>query len=141
MKKTKPVKGSARAKKFDAGGLAALAGLGALAYMMRKKKGESEGSAPKDKSGYSSGPVDVGRMIEGSRDEESRTPSATKFGGASNLGAAITEGGTRPGPDTTEPKLERKNAPRRVVTTPAKKAATKASAKSAISLSHPAFRI
>jgi hypothetical protein len=73
MKKTKPVKGSARAKKFDAGGLAALAGLGALAYMMRKKKGESEGSAPKDKSGYSSGPVDVGRMIEGRGDEE---PSA-----------------------------------------------------------------
>jgi hypothetical protein len=75
MKKTKakPVKGSARAKKFDAGGLAALAGLGALAYMMRKKKGESEGSAPKDKSGYSSGPVDVGRMIEGRGGEE---PSA-----------------------------------------------------------------
>jgi hypothetical protein len=75
MKKTKakPVKGSARAKKFDAGGLAALAGLGALAYMMRKKKGESEGSAPKDKSGYSSGPVDVRSMIEGRGDEE---PSA-----------------------------------------------------------------
>jgi hypothetical protein len=128
MKKTKakPVKGSARAKKFDAGGLAALAGLGALAYMMRKKKGESEGSAPKDKSGYSSGPVDVGRMIEGSRDEESRTPSATKFGGASNLGPAITESGTRPGSDTTEPKLERKtaSAPRRAAATPAKKAAT-----------------
>lgn len=71
MKKTKakPVKGSARTKKFDNGGLAALAGLGALAYMMRKKKGESEGSAPKDKSGYSSGPVDVGRMIEGRGDE------------------------------------------------------------------------
>jgi len=45
MKKTKakPVKGSARTKKFDAGGLAALAGLGALAYMMRKKKGEETG--------------------------------------------------------------------------------------------------
>jgi hypothetical protein len=41
--------------------------------MMRKKKGESEGSAPKDKSGYSSGPVDVRSMIEGKGDEE---PSA-----------------------------------------------------------------
>ena len=131
MKKTKPVKGSARAKKFDAGGLAALAGLGALAYMMRKKKGESEGSAPKDKSGYSSGPVDVGRMIEGSRDEESRTPSATKFGGASNLGAAITEGGTRPGPDTTEPKLERKTAPvaKKPVAKPVAKSVVKAAEK------------
>lgn len=116
MKKTKakPVKGSARAKKFDAGGLAALAGLGALAYMMRKKKGdESKGSVPTDTSDYSSSRPDVRKMIEGSRDEESRTPSATKFGGESNLGPAITESGTRPGPDTTEPKLERKNAPRR----------------------------
>ena len=69
MKKTKakPVKGSARTKKFDNGGLAALAGLGALAYMMRKKKGE--GSVPTDKSGYSSGPVDVRSMIEGKGDE------------------------------------------------------------------------
>lgn len=109
MKKTKPVKGSARAKKFDAGGLAALAGLGALAYMMRKKK-EGTGSVPTDTSGYSSSQADVRKMIEGSRDEESRTPSATKFGGESNLGPAITETGTRPGPDTTEPKLERKTA-------------------------------
>jgi hypothetical protein len=71
MKKTKakPVKGSARVKKFDDGGLAALAGLGALAYMMRKKKGDSEASVPTDKSGYSSGPVNVGKMIEGKGDE------------------------------------------------------------------------
>ena len=70
MKKAKPSKGSARTKKFDAGGLAALAGLGTLAYLMRKKKGE-EGSVPTDKSGYSSGPVNVGKMIEGRGDEES----------------------------------------------------------------------
>jgi len=67
MKKAKPTKGSARTKKFDAGGLAALAGLGALAYMMRKKKGA--GSVPTDKSEYSSGPVDVRSMIEGKGDE------------------------------------------------------------------------
>jgi hypothetical protein len=112
MKKAKPSKGSARTKKFDAGGLAALAGLGTLAYLMRKKKGEekeSEGSAPKDKSGYSSGPVDVRKMIEGSRDDDSRTPSSTKFGGESNLGTSVTETGTRPGPDTTAP--ENKPAP------------------------------
>ena len=40
--KAKPVKGSARVKKFDDGGLAALAGLGALAYLMRKKKPDEE---------------------------------------------------------------------------------------------------
>ena len=45
MKKTKvkPVKGSARTKKFDAGGLAALAGLGTLAYLMSRKKKDEEG--------------------------------------------------------------------------------------------------
>lgn len=44
--KAKPVKGSARTKKFDAGGLAALAGLGTLAYLMsRKKKGEEGGGS------------------------------------------------------------------------------------------------
>jgi hypothetical protein len=132
MKKTKPVKGSARAKKFDAGGLAALAGLGALAYMMRKKKGdESKGSVPTDTSDYSSSRADVRKMIEGSRDEESRTPSATKFGGESNLGAAITESGTRPGPDTTEPKLERKTAPvaKKPVAKPVAKSVVKAAEK------------
>jgi len=88
MKKTKakPVKGSARAKKFDAGGLAALAGLGALAYMMRKKKGESEGSAPKDKSGYSSGPVDVRSMIEGKGDEAESMSAEAKRAMAASKG-------------------------------------------------------
>ena len=106
MKKAKPSKGSARTKRFlDGGAVGALAGLGTLAYLMsRKKKGESEASVPTDKSGYSSGSVNVGKMIEGSRDDEDRTPSATKFGGASNLGKAIEETGTRPGPDTAEPK-------------------------------------
>ena len=88
MKKTKakPVKGSARAKKFDAGGLAALAGLGALAYMMRKKKGESEGSAPKDKSGYSSGPVDVRSMIEGKGDDAESMSAEAKRAMAASKG-------------------------------------------------------
>jgi hypothetical protein len=74
MKKAKPSKGSARTKRFlDGGAVGALAGLGTLAYLMsRKKKGE-EGSVPTDKSGYSSGPVNVGKMIEGRGDEE---PSA-----------------------------------------------------------------
>jgi hypothetical protein len=94
MKKTKPVKGSARAKKFDAGGLAALAGLGALAYMMRKKKGESEGSAPKDKSGYSSGPVDVGRMIEGRGDEEPSAEVKRAMAASKGRSDLIPEGAT-----------------------------------------------
>lgn len=88
MKKTKakPVKGSARTKKFDNGGLAALAGLGALAYMMRKKKGVSEGSAPKDKSGYSSGPVDVRSMIEGKGDEAESMSAEAKRAMAASKG-------------------------------------------------------
>jgi hypothetical protein len=86
MKKTKakPVKGSARTKKFDAGGLAALAGLGALAYMMRKKKGE--GSVPTDKSGYSSGPVDVRSMIEGKGDEAESMSAEAKRAMAASKG-------------------------------------------------------
>ncbi len=86
MKKAKPVKGSARTKKFDNGGLAALAGLGALAYMMRKKKGESEGSAPTDKSGYSSGPVDVRSMIEGKGDEAESMSAEAKRAMAASKG-------------------------------------------------------
>jgi hypothetical protein len=126
MKKTKPVKGSARAKKFDAGGLAALAGLGALAYMMRKKKGESEGSAPKDKSGYSSGPVDVGRMIEGRGDEE---PSAeVKRAMATSQGRPdlIPEGAT----DADRATMYGDTVAKRVMPT-AKKPAAKPVAKSA----------
>jgi hypothetical protein len=86
MKKTKakPVKGSARTKKFDNGGLAALAGLGALAYMMRKKKGE--GSVPTDKSGYSSGPVDVRSMIEGKGDEAESMSAEAKRAMAASKG-------------------------------------------------------
>jgi hypothetical protein len=46
--KSKPVKGSARTKRFDVGGtVGALAGLGTLAYLMsRKKKGEAGKDAP-----------------------------------------------------------------------------------------------
>lgn len=96
MKKTKakPVKGSARTKKFDNGGLAALAGLGALAYMMRKKKGESEGSAPKDKSGYSSGPVDVRSMIEGKGDEEPSAEIKRAMAASQGRSELIPEGTT-----------------------------------------------
>jgi hypothetical protein len=88
MKKTKakPVKGSARTKKFDNGGLAALAGLGALAYMMRKKKGESGASVPTDKSGYSSGPVDVRSMIEGKGDEAESMSAEAKRAMAASKG-------------------------------------------------------
>jgi uncharacterized membrane protein YebE (DUF533 family) len=43
--KTKPVRGSARTKKFDRGGtVAALAGLGTLAYLMNKKKKAAAGA-------------------------------------------------------------------------------------------------
>jgi len=128
MKKTKakPVKGSARTKKFDAGGLAALAGLGALAYMMRKKKGESEGSAPKDKSGYSSGPVDVRSMIEGKGDEaESMSAEARRAMAASKGRPELVPEGADEAVMRSDVGAKRAMpAPRRAVTTPAKKAAT-----------------
>jgi len=59
--KTKPVKGSARTQKFDRGGtVAALAGLGTLAYLMsRKKKGEAGkgmGKFPMEAGDGTSGP-------------------------------------------------------------------------------------
>jgi len=45
--KAKPVKGSARTRKFDSGGaVAALAGLGTLAYLMSKNKKKSMGYNP-----------------------------------------------------------------------------------------------
>ena len=95
MKKAKPSKGSARTKKFlDGGAVGALAGLGTLAYLMRKKKGESEGSAPKDKSGYSSGPVDVGRMIEGRGDEEPSAEVKRAMAASKGRDELIPEGAT-----------------------------------------------
>jgi hypothetical protein len=50
--KAKPVKGSARTKRFDVGGtVGALAGLGTLAYLMsRKKKGAAGAEGPEFKS-------------------------------------------------------------------------------------------
>jgi hypothetical protein len=128
MKKTKakPVKGSARTKKFDAGGLAALAGLGALAYMMRKKKGESEGSAPKDKSGYSSGPVDVRSMIEGKGDEAESMSAEARRAMAASKGRPelVPEGADEAAMRSDVGAKRAMPAPRRAVTTPAKKAAT-----------------
>ena len=96
MKKAKPSKGSARTKRFlDGGAVGALAGLGTLAYLMsRKKKGESEGSAPKDKSGYSSGPVDVGRMIEGRGDAEPSAEVKRAMAASKGQDELIPEGAT-----------------------------------------------
>jgi hypothetical protein len=62
--------------------------------MMRKKKGESEGSAPKDKSGYSSGPVDVGRMIEGRGDEEPSAEVKRAMAASKGRSDLIPEGAT-----------------------------------------------
>lgn len=123
MKKAKPSKGSARTKKFDAGGLAALAGLGALAYMMRKKKDE-EGSSKFDElksvEKTKSLSDQIGRKAEA---EPASTPS--KFGGERNLGAALVETGTRANPlykeDTdkgAEP-TSRKTTPRPAAVKPA----------------------
>jgi hypothetical protein len=54
--KTKPVKGSARTQKFDRGGtVAALAGLGTLAYLMSRKKKGADGKT--DSKSPMSGPV------------------------------------------------------------------------------------
>jgi hypothetical protein len=54
--KTKPVKGSARTQKFDRGGtVAALAGLGTLAYLMSRKKKGADGKT--DSKSPMSGPI------------------------------------------------------------------------------------
>jgi len=88
MKKTKakPVKGSARTKKFDAGGLAALAGLGALAYMMRKKKGEETGGlkakidqepAPAERAAVAEPSAEVKRAMDASKGRPELIPEGT----------------------------------------------------------------
>ena len=62
--------------------------------MMRKKKGESEGSAPKDKSGYSSGPVDVRSMIEGKGDAEPSAEVKRAMAASQGRSELIPEGTT-----------------------------------------------
>ncbi len=61
--KTKPVKGSARTQKFDRGGtVAALAGLGTLAYLMSRKKKDAAGETGK---GMGKFPMEAGDGTSG----------------------------------------------------------------------------
>ena len=61
--KTKPVKGSARTQKFDRGGtVAALAGLGTLAYLMSRKK---KGAAGETGKGMGKFPMEAGDGTSG----------------------------------------------------------------------------
>ncbi len=61
--KTKPVKGSARTQKFDRGGtVAALAGLGTLAYLMSRKK---KGAASETGKGMGKFPMEAGDGTSG----------------------------------------------------------------------------
>jgi hypothetical protein len=81
MKKAKPSKGSARVRKFaDGGDIAALAGLGTLAYLLSRKKG-------KEKEGGLKLPSDTTRKVEdatpavlkaGMSDAERRATAASK---------------------------------------------------------------
>ena len=81
MKKAKPSKGSARVRKFsDGGDIAALAGLGTLAYLLSRKK-------DKEKEGGLKLPSDTTRKVEdatpavlkaGMSDAERRATAASK---------------------------------------------------------------
>jgi hypothetical protein len=122
MKKAKPSKGSARTKRFlDGGAVGALAGLGTLAYLMsRKKKGESEASVPTDKSGYSSGPVNVGKMIEGRGDEEPSAEVKRAMAASKGRSELIPEGAT----DADRATMYGDTVAKRVMPTPKSKART-----------------
>lgn len=121
MKKAKPSKGSARTKRFlDGGAVGALAGLGTLAYLLsRKKKGE-EGSVPTDKSGYSSGPVNVGKMIEGRGDEEPSAEVKRAMAASKGRDELIPEGAT----DADRATMYGDTVAKRVMPTPKPKART-----------------
>jgi hypothetical protein len=92
--------------------------------MSRKKKGESEGSAPKDKSGYSSGPVDVGRMIEGRGDEEPSAEVKRAMAASKGRDELIPEGADEAAMRSDVGAKRAMPAPRRAAATPAKKADT-----------------
>jgi hypothetical protein len=116
--KSKPVKGSARTKRFDVGGtVGALAGLGTLAYLMsRKKKGEAGkglGKFPQEAGDGTSGPgmadrtsdVDAGRQRALDQSKDPRANYMPEDSDRKELYSDINAKrvGTKPAPRTTRP--------------------------------------
>lgn len=106
MKKAKPIKGSARTRKFASGGdIAALAGLGTLAYLMSRKKDKEEG-------GLKAKGTDLYRAAEEAdvapraRAEDTEMKPLGKFPAEPGYG---TSGGAPE--EKAAPKAEKKSAP------------------------------
>jgi hypothetical protein len=78
--KSKPVKGSARTKRFDVGGtVGALAGLGTLAYLMsRKKKGEAGKEGAPDAAKTLAARSAMGEDVMGEDEGKKRAVAASK---------------------------------------------------------------
>lgn len=126
--KAKPVKGSARVKKFDVGGtVGALAGLGTLAYLLsRKKKGADAPDAAKTMTARSA----MGEDVTGEDEAKKRAMAASK--GRPEMGEVTpemksdegaTRAGTKPAPKVApKPRL----TPKATVTPSSTNASTKA---------------
>jgi len=122
--KAKPVKGSARTKRFDIGGtVGALAGLGTLAYLMsRKKKGETGKDAP-DAAKVLTARSAMGEDMTGDTDAKKRAMAASK--GRPEMGDATNDDITTK--KTTTP-VVKKTTPSVKATSTTTNASTKATA-------------
>jgi hypothetical protein len=122
--KTKPVKGSARTQKFDRGGtVAALAGLGTLAYLMsRKKKGEAGkgmGKFPMEAGDGTSGP---GMDEYKPKDDAAKQRAMAASMGRPEMGDATNDDITTKKTTTPAVKTTRPTKPAVKATAPAPKA-------------------
>ena len=141
--KTKPVKGSARTQKFDRGGtVAALAGLGTLAYLMSRKKKDATGEAGK---GMGKFPMEAGDGTSGPgmdeykpKDDAAKQRAMAASMGRPEMGDATndditTKKTTTPAVKTTRPAKPavKATAPAPKVTAPAAKDKTPATASKA----------
>jgi hypothetical protein len=129
--KTKPVKGSARTQKFDRGGtVAALAGLGTLAYLMSRKK---KGAAGETGKGMGKFPMEAGDGTSGPgmdeykpKDDAAKQRAMAASMGRPEMGDATndditTKKTTTPVVKKTTTPVVKKTAPAAKVTAPAPK--------------------
>lgn len=125
--KAKPVKGSARTKRFDVGGtVGALAGLGTLAYLMSRKKKGAEGKElsklgkfPQEAGDGTSGP---GMSDTTTADADAKRRAAAASKGRPEMGDVTSDmtsdaGAKRVGAKTTSKPAPKVTAPRSSTTT------------------------